>query len=74
MEQQSKQPITYRFPAGFWWGSATSATQMEGAANEGGKGKNIWDHWYERSHIAFLTASARQLHQIFITATKRILL
>ncbi len=37
MEQRSKQPITYRFPAGFWWGSATSATQIEGAANEGGE-------------------------------------
>ncbi|WJV19445.1 glycoside hydrolase family 1 protein [Rossellomorea marisflavi] len=35
------------FPEGFWWGSATSSTQLEGAASEGGKGKNIWDHWYE---------------------------
>ncbi|OZU88259.1 6-phospho-beta-glucosidase [Virgibacillus indicus] len=39
--------INYKFPKDFWWGSATSATQIEGAANEGGKGKNIWDHWYE---------------------------
>lgn len=39
--------VQYKFPEGFWWGSATSATQMEGAANEEGKGKNIWDHWYE---------------------------
>ncbi|MDL4839509.1 glycoside hydrolase family 1 protein [Aquibacillus rhizosphaerae] len=38
--------IQYKFPDGFWWGSATSATQMEGAASEGGKGLNIWDHWY----------------------------
>ncbi|OQP06106.1 6-phospho-beta-glucosidase [Geobacillus sp. 46C-IIa] len=53
MEQQSKQPITYRFPAGFWWGSAASATQMEGAANEGGKGKNIWDYWYEKEPYRF---------------------
>ncbi|MEW4307984.1 glycoside hydrolase family 1 protein [Rossellomorea marisflavi] len=35
------------FPEGFWWGSATSSTQLEGAASEGGKGKNIWDHWYD---------------------------
>lgn len=39
--------VQYRFPADFWWGSAASATQMEGAADRDGKGKNIWDHWYE---------------------------
>ncbi|WP_079478708.1 glycoside hydrolase family 1 protein [Halobacillus salinus] len=39
--------INYRFPENFWWGSATSATQIEGASEIGGKGKNIWDHWYE---------------------------
>lgn len=39
--------IQYKFPDGFWWGSATSATQIEGAANVDGKGKNIWDYWYE---------------------------
>lgn len=37
----------YQFPEGFLWGAASSATQSEGAANEGGKGKNIWDYWYE---------------------------
>jgi aryl-phospho-beta-glucosidase (EC 3.2.1.86) len=39
--------LRYQFPDGFWWGSATSATQIEGAANEGGKGPNIWDYWYQ---------------------------
>ncbi|WP_163527061.1 glycoside hydrolase family 1 protein [Halobacillus ihumii] len=38
--------IEYKFPEGFWWGSAVSATQIEGAAAEGGKGLNIWDYWY----------------------------
>ena len=36
-----------QFPDGFYWGSATSATQSEGAALKEGKGKNIWDYWYE---------------------------
>ncbi|SDZ65798.1 6-phospho-beta-glucosidase [Evansella caseinilytica] len=39
--------VQYQFPDNFWWGSATSATQIEGAAFEEGKGMNIWDYWYE---------------------------
>ncbi|PKG23533.1 glycoside hydrolase family 1 protein [Niallia nealsonii] len=39
--------LHYKFPKGFWWGSAASATQTEGAANIDGKGENIWDYWYE---------------------------
>lgn len=36
----------YSFPEDFWWGSASSATQSEGS-NNGTKGKDIWDHWYQ---------------------------
>ncbi|EQC24957.1 beta-glucosidase [Saprolegnia diclina VS20] len=34
---------TLQFPIGFVWGAATAAYQVEGAADEGGRGLSIWD-------------------------------
>ena len=45
--------LTYTFPEDFWWGSASSATQAEGAAQEGGKGQNIWDYWHSQEPHKF---------------------
>ncbi|PAD22688.1 glycoside hydrolase family 1 protein [Terribacillus saccharophilus] len=51
-EQKQKQ-IKYVFPDNFWWGSSSSAPQMEGAADVDGKTQNIWDYWYEQEPNRF---------------------
>src|SRR5690625_1521858 len=39
--------VKYQFPQEFWWGSATSAHQIEGTNGGDGTVECICDHWYE---------------------------
>lgn len=45
--------MKYKFPKGFLWGAASSGPQTEGASDKDGKGRNIWDYWYENSPESF---------------------
>ena len=45
--------LSYRFPKNFWWGSAASGPQTEGAANMDGRKPSIWDYWYSSQPECF---------------------
>src|SRR5919199_5048185 len=41
--EQNNSASSYSFPKNFMWGVATSALQIEGAVNEGGRKPSVWD-------------------------------
>lgn len=43
----------YLFPEKFWWGSAASGPQTEGAALFDGRKESIWDFWYSNEPECF---------------------
>ena len=45
--------VEYKFPEGFWWGTATSGPQSEGAADVDGRKMSIWDYWYKEEPERF---------------------
>ena len=43
MLEQAVDPDVSAYPSDFVWGAATSAYQIDGAVDEGGRGPSIWD-------------------------------
>ena len=62
--------MTERFPADFTWGASTSSYQIEGAVDEDGRGKSIWDV-YSHTPGMVKTATPAMSPAIIIIAGSR---
>ncbi|MGE8204637.1 glycoside hydrolase family 1 protein [Heyndrickxia sp. NPDC080065] len=51
--EKNRTKLRYRFPSNFWWGSAASGPQTEGAAFTDGRKSSIWDYWYSNEPECF---------------------
>ncbi|MGL4989478.1 MAG: glycoside hydrolase family 1 protein, partial [Cetobacterium sp.] len=60
----------YKFKKDFFWGSAISALQTEGAHLEIGKGKTTWDIWMEKDPDKFFGGEGNQVAVDFINFYK----
>ena len=58
----------YIFPENFWWGSATSGPQSEGAFNK--PHKSVFDYWYEVEPEAFFDRVGPEVTSNFYNSYK----
>lgn len=58
----------YIFPENFWWGSATSGPQSEGAFNK--PHKSVFDYWYEVEPEAFFDKIGPEVTSNFYNSYK----
>lgn len=64
--------LTYRFPKNFWWGSAASGPQTEGAAQSDGKNQTFMTTGTALSQRAFIIKLGRSILLISTTVTNKI--
>ena len=63
---------SWKFPAGFWWGVASAAYQVEGAAKAEGRGPSIWDVLLHRVTGTRLPTRLGMLLTISTTFTSKV--